>query len=123
MAEIFYLILSRQPFTVWKDDPERTYRLGKLSNLFEQFSAIPFVENDRQSHRGEIWASSDGGAVSRSMVKKFQNAFVTCLMAYGMNDPGKDEEMIAPPNRLPIMTVHQAKGLEFDFVFVAGLSL
>jgi len=122
MAEIFYLILSRQPFTIWKDDPERTYRLGKLSNLFEQFSAIPFVENDRQSHRGEIWASSDGGAVSRRWLKNFYRLFVTRLMAYGMNDP-EDEEMIAPPNRLPIMTVHQAKGLEFDFVFVAGLSL
>lgn len=31
--------------------------------------------------------------------------------------------MICPPGRFPIMTVHQAKGLEFPFVFVAKIGV
>ncbi|MFA4859715.1 UvrD-helicase domain-containing protein [Methanoregula sp.] len=121
MAELFYLIISRQPFSNWKEDPERTYRLGKLSSLFEQFSAIPYFDQNRRSNRGEIWASSRGGYASHKWLMDFYKLFVTRLMAYGENDP-EDDEIIAPPNHLPIMTVHQAKGLEFDFVFIWGLS-
>ncbi|MFA5267962.1 MAG: DEAD/DEAH box helicase [Methanoregula sp.] len=120
MAELFYLIISRQPFSTWKEDPERTYRLGKLSSLFEQFSAIPYFDENRRSNRGEIWASGNGGYVSHTWLFNFYKLFVTRLMAYGENDP-EDDEIIAPPNMIPIMTVHQAKGLEFDFVFIWGL--
>jgi len=33
----------------------------------------------------------------------------------------KDEDLTAPPNRVRIMTIHQAKGLEFPAVAVAGI--
>ena len=47
-------------------------------------------------------------------------SLVALLVSEGLNDP-EDEEIICPPGQFPIMTVHQAKGLEFPFVFVSNL--
>ncbi|WP_292370633.1 DEAD/DEAH box helicase [Methanoregula sp. UBA64] len=121
MGDIFYRIISREPFTHWKDDVERTYRLGKLSSLFEQYSSIPYIENPG-TNRGQLRTSRTVGAgISYTWLSDFYNTFIGRLIYTGMNDP-EDEELISPPNMLPIMTVHQAKGLEFDFVFVYGLN-
>ncbi len=53
--------------------------------------------------------------------QNFYYSLIGLLASKGLNDP-EDEKIICPPDRLPIMTVHQAKGLEFPFVFVYGLS-
>lgn len=46
--------------------------------------------------------------------------FISYLIEAGIDDD-EDEEAIVPQGYLPIMTIHQAKGLEFPFVFVAQL--
>ena len=46
--------------------------------------------------------------------------FISYLIEAGIDDD-EDEEVIVPQGYLPIMTIHQAKGLEFPFVFVAQL--
>jgi DNA helicase II / ATP-dependent DNA helicase PcrA len=122
MGDIFYRILSREPFTLWKEDAARTYRLGKLSSLFEQYSSIPYIDNPG-TNRGKLRTSSRPGIIGISVIwlSDFYNMFIGRLITTGMNDP-EDEDLISPPNMLPIMTVHQAKGLEFDFVFIYGLN-
>lgn len=45
---------------------------------------------------------------------------VGILGAEGLNDE-EDEYDLFPRQRLPIMTIFQAKGLQFPFVFVAGV--
>jgi DNA helicase-2/ATP-dependent DNA helicase PcrA len=45
-------------------------------------------------------------------------------MSYLINagiDDDEDDEVIVPQGYLPVMTIHQSKGLEFPFVFVAQL--
>lgn len=122
ILEIFYRILAHEPFLTWSTDPERTYRLGKLSNLFEIYSSIP-MNNSSSNTRGNLRISStSSGEISYYWRKSFYYSFTGLLASKGMNDP-EDEEIICPPNRLPIMTVHQAKGLEFPFVFVYGLNI
>ena len=49
---------------------------------------------------------------------QFYNALVTLMLQEGISDP-EDEEVMYPIDRVPFMTVHQAKGLEFPIVFVA----
>lgn len=118
ILEILYRILSHEPFTIWKEDPEKSYRLGKLSGLFETYSSIPYST----SHftRGNLKISSTNeGEISFNWRINFYRSFIG-LLTKGLNDP-EDEEVISPPDKLPIMTVHQSKGLEFDFVFVYGL--
>ncbi|ADC69068.1 UvrD/REP helicase [Methanocaldococcus sp. FS406-22] len=121
ISEILYRILAHPPFSDWLDDPERSYRLGKLTQLFEKYSSIPY--DTPGSTRGLLKMSSkNNGEISFRWRQNFYNSFIGLLSTEGLNDP-EDEEIICPPDRLPIMTIHQAKGLEFPFVFVYGLRL
>lgn len=121
ILEIFYRILAHEPFATWENDPERSYRLGKLSKIFETYASIPY-SGFPGSNRGSLRTSSHTqGEVSFGWRQNFYYSLTGLLVSEGLNDP-EDEEIISPPDRLPIMTVHQAKGLEFPFVFVYGLS-
>ena len=121
ILEIFYRILAHEPFATWENDPERTYRLGKLSKIFETYASIPFPDHPG-SNRGNLRTSTTAqGVISFRWRQNFYYSLIGLLASKGLNDP-EDEKIICPPDRLPIMTVHQAKGLEFPFVFVYGLS-
>ena len=50
----------------------------------------------------------------------FYNLFLGHVLETGFDDE-EDDDIIVPPNMFPIMTMHQAKGLEFPFVFVGSL--
>lgn len=120
ILDIFYHILAHDPFNQWKDDAERTYRLGMLSTIFETYASIPFPGYPG-SNRGELRTSStSGGIISFGWRTTFYYALIGLLSSRGLDDP-ENEQLISPPDRLPIMTVHQAKGLEFPFVCVYGL--
>ncbi len=51
---------------------------------------------------------------------QFYNGLIALLVDQGLNDP-EEEERIIPEGKVPFMTVHQAKGLEFPVVFVARM--
>lgn len=121
ILDIFYRILACKPFIQWQDDPERTYRLGQVSNIFERYAAIPY--NKPGTTRGDLRMSTQDDYENEISYKwriDFYYSLIGLMASEGLNDP-EDEEVITPPNRLPIMTVHQAKGLEFPFTFVYGL--
>lgn len=121
ILEILYRILAHEPFITWENDPEISYRLGKLTTIFETYAAIPYP-GILGSNRGDLRSSSTAqGEVSFKWRQNFYYSLVGLLVSEGMNDP-EDEEIICPNDRFPIMTVHQAKGLEFPFVFVYGLN-
>jgi DNA helicase II / ATP-dependent DNA helicase PcrA len=54
-------------------------------------------------------------------VRTFYHLFFGYLARSGM-DEVSDDDVICPPGYVPLMTIHQAKGLEFPFVFVGHLS-
>lgn len=121
ILEIFYRILAHEPFSNWSNEAEKTYRLGKLSTIFETYSSIPY-QNSHSNTRGNLRTSStSAGEISFNWRQNFYYSLTGLLVSKGMNDP-EDEAIICPPDRLPIMTVHQAKGLEFPFVFVYDLN-
>jgi len=120
ILEIFFRLLRYSPFYEWQSDPERSYRLGKLTKILETYSAIPY-QNSPGSNRGDLRISrTNAGEISFTWRQNFYYSLIGLLVSKGVNDP-EDEELICPSDRLPIMTVHQAKGLEFPFVFVYGL--
>jgi DNA helicase-2/ATP-dependent DNA helicase PcrA len=47
---------------------------------------------------------------------------ISYLISTGIDDD-EDEEVIVPNGALPIMTIHQSKGLEFPFVIVTQLGI
>ncbi len=111
---ILYRILSHQPFVGYQSDPERDLRLSKLTRLFEAFCA--------QYGRQLRIDNARAGELPGWWYGNFYYGFCGYLAQERLNDD-EDEEMTCPTGYFPIMTVHQAKGLEFDFVFVGNLGL
>ena len=121
ILEIFYRIIAHDPFKQWQNDPERTFRLGQITKIIESYSSIPYP-NRIGSNRGQLKRSSiEREGVSFNWRRQFYYELIQYLTSEGLNDP-EDEEIICPEGRLPIMTVHQVKGLQFPFVFVFGLN-
>lgn len=122
IQEIFYHMISLEPFATWQQDVEQTVRLGKLSKVLESYCSLPFT-GSVGSTRGNLRTDRlEGGQINSGQLNHLYYSLVGLLVAEGLNDP-EDEEIICPPGRFPIMTVHQAKGLEFPFVFVSNLGI
>ena len=120
LQEILYHILNLEPFASWLEDPERTYRLGQLTHLVEAFASSPIPKHPGVS-RGSLKISSQAdGELSWQWKMTLYHSFVTLLCEEGLSDP-EDEDILYPPDRVPVMTVHQAKGLEFPFVFISRM--
>ena len=111
VLEIAYRILALEPFRTWRADPSRNFRLSKLTRLLEAY----------HSNRQDLLRSSASGAgLDAGFVQSFYYAFVGYLTSTGI-DEDEDDEVIVPRGYLPIMTIHQSKGLEFPVVIVGQL--
>jgi DNA helicase-2/ATP-dependent DNA helicase PcrA len=111
-ATILYRILAHQPFVGYQANPEMDLRLSKLTRLFESFCS---------QYGGQLWTDgTNAGELPGWWYNSFYYGLCGYLAQKGLDDD-EDEEVVCPPGYFPIMTVHQAKGLEFDFVFVGNL--
>jgi DNA helicase-2/ATP-dependent DNA helicase PcrA len=111
LSEIVYRILALEPFSTWRIDPVRGMRLSKVTRLFESAGsmALDTLRSDPQ-----------GTGLDDGFRRTFINTFLGFLKMGKLNDD-EDEDVIVPQGYLPIMTIHQSKGLEFPFVFVAQI--
>ncbi|MFW9886706.1 MAG: UvrD-helicase domain-containing protein [Candidatus Thorarchaeota archaeon] len=109
---IFYRILSQSPFVDYQNDSIRDLRLSKFSRLLEAFC--------NQHGRALYTDDSTPGVVSRRWLTNFYYVFCGYLASFGVDDD-EEEEVVCPAGWFPLMTIHQSKGLEFDFVFVGSL--
>ncbi len=109
---ILYRILSHQPFVGYQANPEMDLRLSKLTRLFESFCA--------QYGRHLRTDDTNAGELPGWWYGNFYYGLCGYLAQKGLDDD-EDDEVVCPAGYFPIMTVHQAKGLEFDFVFVGNL--
>ena len=109
---ILYRILSHQPFVGYQTKPEMDLRLSKLTRLFESFCA---------QYGRQLWTDDTNmGELQGWWYGGFYYGFCGYLAQRGLDDD-EEEEIVCPAGYFPIMTIHQAKGLEFDFVFVGNL--
>lgn len=109
---ILYRILAHEPFRSHQGNPEMDLRLSKLTRLFESFCS--------QYGREMRTAPNLAGSLPGWWYGYFYHSFCGYLAHKGLDDDEEDE-VVCPTGYFPIMTVHQAKGLEFDFVFVGNL--
>ncbi len=109
---IIYRILSHQPFAGYQANPEMDLRLSKMTRLFESFCS---------QYGRELWTDgTNAGRLPGWWYSYFYYGLCGYLAQKGLDDD-EDDEVVCPAGYFPIMTVHQAKGLEFDFVFVGNL--
>lgn len=107
LADYFYALLFSPPFLVYLEDPIQLQNLVIFSQLIETF----------QSHYRfmGVWDEN-----KTNLIDCFFNRFLCLVREEGLNqfeDPG----MPFPSGHVPIMTIHQAKGLEFPVVLVGSL--
>ena len=126
LQELAYYLISLEPFSTWQNDSVRRVRMGKITALLEAFSSMPVMDpatgQPRQNvSRGRIRSSSQfPGEAQSEWLGSFYNLFLGHVLETGFDDE-EDDDIIVPPKMFPIMTMHQAKGLEFPFVFVGSL--
>lgn len=127
LQELAYYLLSLDPFSTWQQDPIRRIRLGKITKLLEAYSSMPVLDPATGVarpgvSRGFIRTSDQyPGEVSSHWLGGFYRLFLGYILNAGFDDE-EDEDVIAPAGLVPIMTMHQSKGLEFPFVFVGHLN-
>lgn len=120
LQDIVYFLLSLPPFDGWQADPARRIRMARLTALFESYVSMP-VPGKPNLARGLLRASTaKPGDVVDGWSRSFYHMFVGYLSRAGL-DEEEDEDQICPPGRVPVMTMHQSKGLQFPFVFVGHM--
>lgn len=115
VLELLYQILSFEPFQTWietSNRPERGKRLGRLSKLFDSFASITGPEHMQKSSRTL--------SVSTRFLGSFYYVFCGYLETSDFDEPEDPYNQI-PNGFVQMMTVHQAKGLEFPVTFVSDL--
>jgi len=111
VSEILFRILSCEPFRTWRHDPVREMRIAKVTRLFESFHSM---------NLGQLVADQNGIELASSFWGRFLHMFLGYLVQAGLSEE-EDDEVIVPLGAIPVMTIHQSKGLEFPFVFVGQL--
>lgn len=125
ILDILYHILSYEPFSKWIEDKNRAVRIGVITQIFDAFLSVPssldFDPKKGPIMLGSIYTSRiSGEGISWNWRIKFYTSLVAILSSKGVDEPESIDEDF-PKGMVPIMTVHQAKGLEFPFVFVGSL--
>jgi superfamily I DNA/RNA helicase len=115
LLDLLYRVLSFEPFLSWierDDNPARGTRLGRISTLFDSFASV--------SGRSTLSPSSWAESVSTKFLGSFYYLFCGYLNATDFDEPEDPYDQI-PAGHVQVMTVHQAKGLEFPIVFTSDL--
>ncbi|MHA1340228.1 MAG: UvrD-helicase domain-containing protein [Promethearchaeota archaeon] len=108
---LFYRILNLPPFNNYIKDPIKSPRLGVISDLLERYGSVFY---------SELIRSSTAPCVKRNIVSSFYTNFIQTIINTGLNEFEEIENLI-PPGYVQVMTYHQAKGLEFPYVFLMDL--
>jgi len=122
--EILWRIFSYEPFASWMNKSgEQSYRLGQLTKIFESYCSVPLPSKPGTNRDSLFMSAREGcrGEISQKWLETFYYSIISLISSDGLGDPEHNEEII-PPDQFPIMTIHQSKGLEFDFVFVYRLN-
>lgn len=122
LLELFYKLRACEPISSWTQgpdrDPARAKRIGKLTDLFESFESIAQGLTSARHLRRTTW--DDWECVSTRFLGGFYWQFCEYLNAAELDEPEDTHDQL-PADHVQVMTVHQAKGLEFPVVFVGSL--
>ena len=119
IPELVSYISSLPPFSVWVSEPARRSRLARVASLVERFSWMPVLESPTSP--GRYVASPvlfDGLGHWACTLYLSLLGYLSCA---DIDEEADDDDVVAPSSRLPIMTIAQARRLQFRYVFVAQM--
>ncbi len=101
-----------------EDDPESAERIENIDELLNGVQEF-CEDNDELGMMNEELADADGNSSlnNQHSTLKTLDAFLQQVLLYTSEDKDKDKDA----NRVSLMTIHAAKGLEFPYVFVVGM--
>jgi DNA helicase II / ATP-dependent DNA helicase PcrA len=107
---LLYKLLAHEPFVTDITDAEGGERLKALNLILAEYESL--------YSDGAIRLEDNNGSIQVAdySLYTFYSVFVEGIHD-GLNDP-EDAEVSIQPGMVNIMTIHQAKGLEFEVVFV-----
>jgi DNA helicase-2/ATP-dependent DNA helicase PcrA len=107
IVDVFYETIANQPFFDWAEDPTHARNLAIFSDLltkFQEHYRLPVIRgNNLERLRRQLF-----------------NSFLYAMWEMGL-DEYEDPYDVFPPGYVQIMTIHQAKGLEFPVIVVGSL--
>jgi len=107
LMDYLYRLLAVEPFVTFVTDEQRLYNLQIFSKLLENFQKLYQPDNLTM----ETWLQ---------IRKDFFATYLRLQQFEGLNE-FEDREQPFPSGHVQIMTIHQAKGLEFPVVIVGGM--
>jgi ATP-dependent DNA helicase UvrD/PcrA len=114
VMDVLYRILSLEPFRSLKEEPNYATRFAEITTLLDSFASFT-------DQYGVLRGSSQAaGKLSWKFLNNLYNEFSGFIEEYGLNEP-ENPDQIMPSGYVQVMTVHQAKGLEFPVVIVDNL--
>ncbi len=107
LSDYFYRIIAVEPFASWLKAESQARHLATFSHKLKHFQQVSPYRNISLENREQV-------------KKQLFAAFLCLLHNMGLNE-FEDAEQPSPVGHVQIMTIHQAKGLEFPVVIVARL--
>ena len=107
IVDVFYELLAYDPFQKWIEDPLQGRNLAIFSSLltkFQEYYHLPVITAQK-------W---------ERLRNYLFNSFLYSMRVIGL-DEYEDPYDVFPPGYVQVMTIHQAKGLEFPVVVVSSL--
>lgn len=114
LSHLLFKLLSHEPFATDLTDAEGGERLKALNLVLAEYESL--------YRDGELRLEPDPDAPddrSRISLRDLYDLYSVLVEGIhdGLDDP-QDDEVSIQPGAVNVMTIHQAKGLEFDVVFV-----
>jgi len=102
-----------------EDDPESAERIDNIDELLNGVQEFCEAEDNETTSLQDIESedASRSPEVSESRSLKTLDEFLQQVLLYTSEDKDKDKDA----DKVSLMTIHAAKGLEFPYVFVVGM--